>query len=196
MNNVYFVEKGGVSEPTVLCDRHAQEEVPFDAVSEALEETDDPCVVCFEQTKEEMLEIAAEIIDTDGRGLRTYLGLLAGLLEARAEAGDEYEDVFRAALSGVERAAANVIEIEIDNFDEGDAVEFTRDVARPPRFTVPSGARGRIVLLRGKSVCVNLDRTISGHDSEDYDTVWFDGDDGHDHRTEFLDSVRKVGPPA
>src|SRR5215210_5129663 len=147
MNKVYFVERGGVPEPTVLCDKHAQEEVPFDAVSEPLEETDDPCVVCFEQLKEEMLEIATEIIDTDGRGLRTYLGLLAGLLEARAEAGDESEDVFRAALVGVERAIANVIEIEIDRFNEGDAVEFTRDVARTPRFTVPSGARGRVELM-------------------------------------------------
>jgi|SRR5947209_12407531 len=196
MNKVYFVETDGASEPKVLCDDHAQRETPFDAVSDALEETDEPCVVCFERAKEEVIELATEIIDTDGRGLRTYLGLLAGLLEARVDSGDESSDVFRAALAGVERAVENVTEVEFDKFSEGDAVEFRRDVARPPHFTVPSGACGRIVLLRGKSVCVNLDSTISGHDSEDYDSVWFDGDDGHDHRTEFLDSVRKVGPIA
>ncbi|MFL6284469.1 MAG: hypothetical protein ACJ74Q_15095 [Pyrinomonadaceae bacterium] len=193
MNRIYFVQVGGSSEPIPLCERHAGDESPFDAVSEALDETDEACVICSKRLNDEMLEVATEIIDTDGRGLRAFFNLLAGLLEVRADADDESSDLFRAALDGVERTVSNVGEIEIDRFSEGDAVLFAREVKRPPHFTVPMGTRGHVTLLRGLNICVTLDREVSGQDNEDYNAVWFEGAAG---RHEFLDAVRKLPPPA
>ena len=190
MNNVYFVEKGGASEPAVLCEAHAQGIKPFDAVSEPLDPSDDPCVVCFARAKDELLELATEIIDADGSGMLPFLRLIAGLLDARTEFGDEAEEIFRAALGGVDRAIENVLEILFDKFDEGDAVEFTRDVTRPPHFVVPSRATGRVGRIGGGMVSVTLDRPARGGGSDELSIVLFDD------KEEFLHSIRKSRPPA
>ena len=195
MNNVHFVERRGASEPAVLCEEHAQGVKPFDAVSEPIEPSEEPCVICLARDKDALLEIAADIIGLDGRGMATFLNLLAGLLEARAEVDDEGGDVFRAALGGIERALANVQEIRFDKFNVGDVVVFTREVSRPPHVTIPFGATGKVELIWSESVCVRLDRPVTGRDSASYDAVWFDGEGGHDWRGEFLDCVRRKQAP-
>ena len=192
MNNIHFVEKGGASEPAVLCEEHAQRIEPFDAVSEPMDPSDEPCVVCFARYKDELIEVATDIIGTDGSGMSSFLNLVAGLLEARAEGDDEGADVFHAALGGIERAITNVQEIRFDKFNVGDAVVFTREVARPPHVTVPFGSRGTVELIWSESICIKLDRPVTGGDSVSYDAVWFDGEGGHDWRAEFLDSVSKT----
>lgn len=192
-NKIYFAQTDGSAEPKALCERHAGEESPFEAVSEPLDDTDEPCAVCAEKLTEEFLEIATEIIDPDGRGLRRFLNMVAGLLEARADAGDASSELFRAGFEGLDRAAENVAELEFDKFDEGDAVLFAREVTRHPYFTVPMGARGRLTLIRGESVCVTLDREASGRDSQGYSAVWFEGVSG---RFEFLGALRKLPPPS
>lgn len=196
MNNIHFVEKGGASEPAFLCEEHAQKIAPFDAVSEPMDPSDEPCVVCFARHKDELIEVATDIIGTDGGGMPPFLNLVAGLLGARTEGDDEGADVFRAALGGIERAITNVQEIRFDRFNVGDAVVFTSEVARPPHVTVPFGSRGAVELIWSESIRIKLDRPVAGGDSAEYDAVWFGGEGGRDWRAEFLDGVRKTRAPA
>ena len=188
MNNIYFVQKGGASEPAALCEDHARRIEPFDAVSEPMDESDEPCVVCLARAKDELLEIATELIDADGSGMLPFLRLLAGLLEARTGAGDEFEEIFRAALGGVDRAIENVAEILFDKFNAGDAVVFTRDVQRPPHFVIPAHATGRVERIGGGMVSVTLDRAVRGGGADDLIAVLFDD------KEEFLHSVRRLHP--
>lgn len=191
MNNIYFVQKGGASEPAVLCEDHARRIEPFDAVSEPMDESDEPCVVCLARAKDELLEIATELIDADGSGMLPFLRLLAGLLEARTGAGDEteIEDIFRAALGGVDRAIENVVEILFDKFDAGDPVVFARDVHRPPHYVIPARATGRVERIAGGMVTVTLDRAVRGEGADDLRALLFDD------KEEFLHAVRKLRPP-
>lgn len=189
MNNIYFVQKGGASEPAVLCEEHARRIEPFDAVSEPMDESDEPCVVCLARAKDGLLEIATEQIDADGGGMLTFLRLLAGLLEARTDSGDEFEEIFRAALGGVDRAIENVVEILFDKFDAGDAVVFARDVQRPPHYLIPARATGRVERIAGGMVTVTLDRAVPGEGAGDLRALLFDD------KEEFLHAVRKLRPP-
>ena len=121
--------------------------------------------------------------------IRPFLRLLAGLLEARAGAGDEFEEIFRAALGGVDRAIENVVEILFDKFDAGDAVVFSRDVRRPPHYVIPARATGRVERIAGGMVTVTLDRAVRGEGADDLRALLFDD------KEEFLHSVRKLRPP-
>lgn len=190
MNHVYFVQRGGASETAVLCEGHAERIAPFDAVSEPLDPSDDPCVVCVARAGEELLDIAAELIDVDGSGMLRFLRLIAGLLEARTGLDDAAEEVFRAALGGVDRAIENVVEILFDKFDEGDAAVFTREVTREPHFVIPAHTTGRVSRIAAGMVSVTLDRAASGPASSELREVLFDG------KEEFLHAVRKSSPPS
>ena len=194
MNKIYFVSRRGASDLAVLCDAHAAAHGPtYDAVSEPLDDSDEHCVLCLERLKGELLETATEIIDVDGRGLRLFFELIAGLLDARAESDDDDAHLFKIAREGTERTLTNIVEVEFDKYSEGDAVVLAREVERQG-YTVPLGSTGIITRITDAGVIVKLDREVSGAGGAPHDTLLFDDCESEGFKSHFLRCVRKVSP--
>ncbi len=190
-NKLYFVSRAGASDLAALCDEHASTHGPnYDAVSEPLDDSDEPCVLCLARLKGELLETATEIINVDGSGLRLFFELISGLLSARAEVGDEDSHLFQIALEGAERTLTNLVEIEFDKFSEGDEIILRREVERPG-YTVPLGSTGIITRITGAGVVIKLDREVSCAGGGLQENLLFDDGETEGFKSQFLRGVRR-----